>query len=319
MEIDLNKCRPLDVHRWSDHPEVNDFLHLIYDVLEEDEKLTNTDKRLVKVVILDLFVLWKTDPSMVLMFSRDNNAYKSRSRYSSLHIGKKVITLVDCLKSCGLLHQQIGFQDRVSGSAFRTRIWPSDLLISMFERTSLHELCIGDHEGRETVILRDEKSTDIEYGDTDFTRNTRTLLGRYNALLARTHIDIHTLEEPSLWVGSGNERKRLAIGQHNKFVRRIFNNSSFDQGGRFYGGWWQQCPKETREFIFIEDSYTSEIDYSGIHLVLMYAILGVDYWAEIGEDPYEIPAPSWWPTTMKLRDVAKSLLLIAVNASDETK
>ena len=319
MNKDLNKCRPLDVHRWSDYPEVNSFIQTIYEVLEEDtKKLSKTDKMLIKVVALDLFVLWTNDPSMVLMFSRDNNAYKAKSRYSSLHIGKKVIALIDRLKVCGLVHQKIGFQDRVTGSAFRSRLWPSDLLISMFEGTSINELSIGDHEGRETVILRDEDKADFDYDETDFTRETRTLLGRYNALLARTHIDIHTLEEPSLWVGSGKKRKRIPIGQHNKFVRRVFNNSSFDEGGRFYGGWWQQCPKEMREYIFIEGSYTSEIDYSGIHLVLMYAKLGVDYWEEIGDDPYQIPAPSWWPETMKLREVAKKLLLIAINANDET-
>ena len=26
----------------------------------------------------------------------------------------------------------------------------------------------------------------------------------------------------------------------NKFVRRIFNNGTFEEGGRFYGGWWQR-------------------------------------------------------------------------------
>jgi hypothetical protein len=319
MTQDLNKCRPLDVHRWSDHSEVNDFIQTIYEALEGVTKLSNIDKKLIKVVVLDLFVLWKNDPSMVLMFSRDNNAYKAKSRYSSLYIGKKVITLIDRLKVCGLVHQKIGFQDRATGSAFRSRLWSSDLLIAMFEGTSIHELSIGDHEGRETVILRDENKADFDYDETDFTRETRTLLGRYNALLARTHIDIHTLEEPSLWVGSGKKRKRILIGQHNKFVRRVFNNSNFGEGGRFYGGWWQRCPKEMREYIFIEGSYTSEIDYSGIHLVLMYAKLGVDYWEEIGDDPYQIPAPSWWSETINLRDVAKKLLLIAINAGDETK
>ena len=28
----------------------------------------------------------------------------------------------------------------------------------------------------------------------------------------------------------------------NKFTRRIFSNNSFKDGGRFYGGWWQQVP-----------------------------------------------------------------------------
>jgi hypothetical protein len=50
----------------------------------------------------------------------------------------------------------------------------------------------------------------------------------------------------------------------------------------------------------------------------MYAKLGVNYWEKIGDDPYQIPTPFWWSETMKLRDVAKKLLLIAINANDET-
>lgn len=319
MTVDLNRCRPLDVHKWSEHSEVNQFLTSIYSAIEETTSLTNTERRLAKVVILDLFVCWKTDPLMVLMFSRDNNAYRSRSRYSSLHIGKKVIGLVDTLVELGFVHQKKGFQDRVSGSAFRSRLWATPLLISLFEGAEISQFAIGDHAGREVIILRDEDKSDTDYNDTEATARSRHIIQRYNELLARTHIDIHTLEGATILVGKGRKQKRLAIGQHAKFVRRIYSNSSLIQGGRFYGGWWQQCPKEQREFIFIDGIYTSEIDYSGIHLVLMYANIEIDYWDEINSDPYEIPAPAWCPPNLDLRSAAKRLLLTAINAADEAK
>ena len=60
--------RPFDVHTWSDHPEVNTFLDDIYHLLPDDldsksnRKGTPT-KRVLKVVLLDLFVAWKEDPT----------------------------------------------------------------------------------------------------------------------------------------------------------------------------------------------------------------------------------------------------------------
>ena len=39
------------------------------------------------------------------------------------------------------------------------------------------------------------------------------------------------------------------VSHHDKFVRRIFNNSSFADGGRFYGGWWQRIDGEHRKNI----------------------------------------------------------------------
>jgi hypothetical protein len=31
-DIDLDNSRPLDVHRWSDHPEANKFVDIIWDI-----------------------------------------------------------------------------------------------------------------------------------------------------------------------------------------------------------------------------------------------------------------------------------------------
>jgi restriction system protein len=69
----------------------------------------------------------------------------------------------------------------------------------------------------------------------------------YNNLLRRTFIDIPF--SPAKGVISRSGTKLIKIDWINKFVRRIFNNSSWNEGGRYYGGWWQRIPKEWREKI----------------------------------------------------------------------
>jgi hypothetical protein len=65
---------------------------------------------------------------------------------------------------------------------------------------------------------------------------------------------------------------------------RIFNNRSFQLGGRFYGGWWQNTPQEYRRHITIDGEPTDEADYSALHPRLLYAKEGLDS----AEDPYDV-------------------------------
>ena len=67
-------------------------------------------------------------------------------------------------------------------------------------------------------------------------------------------------------------------------VRRIFNNSSFEEGGRFYGGWWERVPSRYRPHIIIDGMPTVEMDYSAIQPRLLLAERGV----EPDGDPYDI-------------------------------
>lgn len=67
-------ARPLDVHTWSAHPEVNVFVNDIYSQLSSIQGNERINKKLLKVVLLDLYVAWCTDPELMIIFSRDNNA-----------------------------------------------------------------------------------------------------------------------------------------------------------------------------------------------------------------------------------------------------
>jgi len=155
-EIDYANARPLDVHGWSEYPEVNDLVGHVFTDLQSTNGNSQISKKLVKVILLDLYVAWCADPVLMLMFSRDNNAYKARSRYNELHISKKIIGIVDALIANGVIGQQLGFNDRESGIGFQFRLWASDQLVNLFEKARFNQFYISHHEDWDPVVLRNE-------------------------------------------------------------------------------------------------------------------------------------------------------------------
>ena len=115
MENDLPKIdrwhsEPLDVHTWSDHPEIKKLCNDLYDdagltSLESKGKGNRNPKRTVKeslrVLILDLYVKWLKDPSLSIGFSKTKSSYKVGSRYNGLYIPEKVIEVEVLLVDAG--------------------------------------------------------------------------------------------------------------------------------------------------------------------------------------------------------------------------
>jgi hypothetical protein len=121
-----------------------------------------------------------------------------------------------------------------------------------------------------------KKKPVLEYVDTPETIRMRGVLIKYNALLNKSYLDVFSLEEPYFQMTvkrAGKEPKvvRYYIDGRNHFVRRIFNNGSWELGGRFYGGWWQQIRKELRPDIMINDNPVVEIDFTAMHIALLQA------------------------------------------------
>jgi hypothetical protein len=231
-----------------------------------------------------------------------------------------VIGIVDNLVNEGIIAEKRGFNDKIRGIGFQSRLRASSSLKEKFKSARFHQFQFCDHEGRESIVLRDKNKEAVEdYQDNAITNFSRSILYDYNALLANTHIDIFDLDKPVIEIGSGSKAMKLAITQQDKFVRRIFNNSRWDEGGRFYGGWWQRCPKTYRENIVFDGVATAEIDFSGIHIVILYAQEGINYWAEVNEDPYSIYGINDIDPDIDLRAAAKLLLLTAINAKTPEK
>ena len=159
----------------------------------------------------------------------------------------------------------------------------------------------------------------MPYDDTPEIIDMRTRLERYNALLARTFIDIPYLEEPVIVIPPKPKSKtgkptRVSISPSRKFVRRIFYRGSFRLGGRFHGGWWQQIGSDDRARIYIDDEDTFEIDYAGLHVAILYSLEG----RAMPDDPYELP-PLFNVSSGQQRKWVKLLVLTAINADTEDK
>ena len=328
---DYQHSRPLDVHRWSEHLEINNLVNLVFEKfisLKAKENKTIRKKHL-KVVLLDLYVAWLNDPDLNIGVHMTTGAYsdgtvfnKGKSRYNELNIKVSTIEIVHRLHDAGLIGLKGGWQD-AGGRGFLTRIWPTNKLTKLFEDAAFGEFDIGYTDNRETIILRDEEKDEVEYTDKTHIKQMRLAVQQYNKLLEKTFIDIQSVDKPArIELPEGKKRRRsnrrvfVNITHHDKFVRRIFNNKSFSDGGRFYGGWWQRIDSKFRKDIRMNNSPTVEIDYSALHVILAYADANVDYWQTTSKDPYELPVRGV-NNPEHCRDITKLFLLLSLNASDE--
>jgi hypothetical protein len=90
----------------------------------------------------------------------------------------------------------------------------------------------------------------------------------------------------------------------------VFNRAKFDCGGRLYskptrGVGWQSLSQEERATITIDGEATVELDYSGLHIHMLYAEAGRQYEG----DPYAAV-----DANPDMRPVVKKLFLMTINA-----
>ena len=327
---DYSYSRVLDVHIWSDYPEVNDFINLIYDAYFSNQNgKKSVAKKHIKIVLLDLYVAWLDDPDLCIAVNMTRDFYSKNfgtdtTRYNELNISAKTIHVVTTLKDKGLVGYKRGVEAQEGyGSGFVSRIWAKPKLISMFERSALNKFMIYSHYDREMLVLRDEDKNDINYADTEETESQRLVVQQYNDILERTFIDIGSANSPRLEIeknkGSKSQDKPhyVHILHKEKFTHLVFNNSSWEEGGRFYGGFWQRIGQDYREQILINNEETVELDFSSLHPVLAYVQAGVDYWKEHDIGPYDISVNGIEDAKVS-REVIKKLFLLALNAKDQT-
>lgn len=319
--LELDNSELFDVHTWSEYPEVNQCVDFIYNSFNANRE-NKTRKNHIKVIILDLYVKWLKDPAMYSSFYRAHWYYDDlESRYNQIHISKLTPVIVDALEKLEYLTQFKGCNGRKPGfKSYMSRMRATDKLIDlivnkhrikpkMIERLPTTE-CIKLRAIKESK--KKQKQIEIPYDDSDYPqiKQWRINLCAYNNLLRKTYIDIPMCPPDGIPTKS-QDGKTVKISQHEKFISRIFNNGNWENGGRFYGGWWQRIPSEWRTRIRIFNTPVTEIDYSGLHIVLLYAMIGITH---KHDDPYTIEG---YKHSERMRDLLKSVLLASINAKDK--
>jgi len=90
-----------------------------------------------------------------------------------------------------------------------------------------------------------------------------------------------------------------------ELLKRVFNNNSFDEGGRFYGAGHILLNEADRKFLTINDNPTVELDYSAHHIRMLYHIIGMEY----NDDPYGVLCEN-----IDERKMYKLVQLVAINS-----
>ena len=102
---------------------------------------------------------------------------------------------------------------------------------------------------------------------------------------------------------------RLNLTMKYKSLHRTFNRSSFERGGRFYGAYHLELPRDVRKYgILLDGNAAVESDYSAHHVRMLYHLERIPY----ADDPYVIGS-----SNEKERKLYKIVQLVAINAANE--
>ena len=301
-DVDHLPSRQFRGYDWSLNPKVHDFINELFDdyvkwakTIDGQQRIKHQEqiKEQLTCFVLELFRTYKSHPKLAMSVSLGNETISSyqRSRYKPHHITYNLqVHIFNFLFHDDYIELPLGEKGRVTGAqAYQraTRVRATTALMGLIKDFEINRYMICPFPTPpECIVLRAKKLTgqkkgdDVEYDDTEFTLQTRANLERINTFLSQHHIDLKLTDDMQAALEQRVEErdeygKPQYLDLNDKQLRRIFNNSSFELGGRFYGGFWQRIPKESRFLITIDSEHTEQYDYSGMHFAIMYANKGI--------------------------------------------
>lgn len=280
----------LDLCLCSDSVEIEKFI--AQGVKKSKRSNTLQFNNCLNLVVNNLYLVDRYDPGKYIAYPR-GKSWKPLDNPRSIKV-TPLVRAIDTLEELGYVENKKGFKNRQTGKGFISRMRMTE---AMREQLIKVELLRDDpilrsmyrHPKESIIRMRDESKQFVWYKKTAKVKAMENKLKYYNRLLTDTELT---------W-------RDLVFNPVKKRLYRVFNNRSWDQGGRFYGGWWQGVTGDDRKFIKIEGQPTVEHDYSGMQVRLLYAKEGIVYG---GNDTYAVPGRE------DDRDLLKLVLLIALNA-----
>ncbi|MEZ7812382.1 MAG: hypothetical protein QMB16_01630 [Paracoccaceae bacterium] len=225
--------------------------------------------------------LWRNSrsiPPTESLINLRNGYYSELRRYKDATLTyRQVKAAFDGLIRCRMIEVTAGgyfLREKMRGEL--TRFVSTDRLLERFENLEGHPaiLVLPDLDA-ETIILRDEvdgANIDIDYEDTDKTDRFRSSLKKINQCFLKHWADlrIKDTQVSELAERINQHDNKEPIDFSRRTLARIFANGSFEEGGRFYRGWWQNVPSEYRKYITIDEFITTEYDFSQLSPHVLY-------------------------------------------------
>lgn len=306
MKNKLDNSRELDMWIWSNKPEIVSSAEFLFPkILQITTQRVDRNrlKNHLKVFLTELYVAHKQDAKLFISFSRDKNSYRASKRFDKIFLRYKyVIIIVDFLIKNGYIEYHSGV--KFVHFARESRIRASKKLLRLFRKYHAEGGVILRRNP--PIILKDENKKEIDF-DLD-NLEVKTIIRNVNKI--NKCLDRHIISADVPWDEFADFMVTCPDNEQSRKYVRVFNNSDIKQGGRFYFHWTQRIKSEHRKYITIDGRRTVELDYSCLHLSMLY---GRENLIPPEGDLYALPG-----IDSCFRPIIKKMVNIAINAKNET-
>lgn len=263
-----------------------------------------TARNNLKCLILNLLHVREINENRYLIFSRGCKSYGRAKNSKCPTLTDGIIGIADMLAKHGYTKRHGGTNNGQNIKGNRaSRIQATPKLVKLFEGIE------PDRPIGELVRLRDADKNDIPRKKWKLSPEDKEKIRDFRYEIER----INNLNGQGLWRYEVN-------GIEYRFDSRLVRifNETFERGGRFYGG-FQSFPKEQRKTITVNSDSTIELDYGGLHVRLLYDLIGNESYPLDG-DPYADVLKALGlenhHTAAELRNDLKLILLAQIGGSE---
>jgi len=338
---------------------LTDLSKILLEELTVDRERVHPDYIIVlEVVLCNFFISKKHNVYQSIPLMSSYWSKNSRPKQNNTITYRILKHIIDGLLESKFIRMVKNYSSGVAsiGKTGRTRIYETTpKLKKLFDQYQLNETAIIQQIGHPQypfVQLKDFRSAKIkrqkfrprakqlrlEKYRNSYVDVMEQELRSYNQFLSQVHLDLYVTDKEEVTIRREmaqkiNDDDELVLRElqlHKKFIYRVFNNRSWESGGRFYGGWWLSIKSKWRHRITINNNVTTEIDYSSMHFTMLYQ----DCKSEIAEeltagnkfdssglfDPYDLQNfnPKWQGVEIPdNRNMVKDAMNIMLNSSDE--
>lgn len=290
----------LDFYKFSDHLEIKSISDKIISEIQRQNIFKNFSKKsqykvrdYLKTLLCNFFVAFRTNKCVSI--PRTKSYYSDHNNFAFSLISYDVfIFCVDFLTVKKYIAEKKGYKafgDNTKGKT--SKYWALPILYSQFNTLDFSDIFTAKEK---EIIMKDKNKNRVNFKGNSETKLLRNKLKSTNELYQQ--FDFRTV------LNSDRTTTRL-------FPRltAIYNNNSFNDGGRLYcipyrGMNYQQLNKQERAKIQINLAETVELDFSTLHLSMLYAQRNI----ELLSDPYSFDFN---------RNIAKKTILVLINAETE--
>jgi hypothetical protein len=345
----INNFIDLNPNYISDHPEVKSLVnHVFQEMVDQgygyNQKTYNHKLRdHLRMVLLTLCLAYFSDPMKSVRYYRNKNAYNAGTIPHKLHITYSFLVkrVIPFLKEHGYIEDVKGHQ--FADSSFASRMRATKKLMKlvvdyykvkypMIKRDpATNILVLKSKKYSKTVIRNGKEKTiwvadEIDYPETVDTLKLKENIKFINKVLDQNVILLEITNEDFDYLNKRlndhkdpNKRRGGSVDFTQTQLRRVFNNGRWDQGGRYYGGWWQriinkeEIGEDYRKSITINDQTIYEADWKGLHINMLYAM------EKLPMPEGDVYYLDGYSNDSTFRKFVKRMLLVMVNADSREK